>query len=161
MSLPPLQASPLYKIVNPRSVAIFGASNRYGAMGTNLLNSIQSLGFDGPIYPVHPEEETVMGLSAYPSVLDLPETPDLAVLVLPTKIVPEVVDQCGQKGIRHAIIVSGGFTEVGEDGRKLQAEIIRIARQHGIRFLGPNCIGGVNPYHRFNATFLPYRRATG
>jgi len=161
MPLPALESSPLYKIVNPQSVAIFGASNRYGSMGTNLLNSLQSLNFEGSIYPVHPKEQTVKGLSAYPSVLDLPEIPDLAILVLPTKLVPEVLDQCGEKGIRHAIIVSGGFTEVGEDGHRLQAEIIRIARQHDIRFLGPNCIGAVNPAHRFNTTFFSYEQAPG
>ncbi|MBS3758754.1 MAG: CoA-binding protein [Desulfobacterales bacterium] len=157
----PLSSSPLYKMVNPQSIAIFGASNRYGSMGTNLLNSIQALGFEGPIYPVHPKEKTVMHLKAYQSVQDLPETPDLAILVLPTKLVPEILGECGKKGIRHAIVVSGGFTEVGDEGKELQAEIIRIARQYGIRFLGPNCIGGVNPYHRFNATFLPYEQAPG
>ena len=156
-----INASPLYKIVNPKSIAIFGASNRYGSMGTNLLNSLQSLGFEGPIYPVHPQEKIVMDLTAFPSVLDLPGTPDLALIVLPTRLVPEILDQCGKKGIRHAIVVSGGFTEVGEDGQKLQEEIIRIARQHGIRFLGPNCIGAVNPSHRFNTTFFPYEQAPG
>ena len=156
-----INASPLYKIVNPNSITIFGASNRYGSMGTNLLNSLQSLGFEGPIYPVHPEEKTVMDLTAYQSVQDLPETPDLAIIVLPTQLVPEVLDQCGKKGIRHAIIVSGGFTEVGSAGQKLQEEIVRIARRHGIRFLGPNCIGAVNPSHRFNTTFFPYEQAPG
>jgi len=114
-----LQDSPLYKIANPGSIAIFGASNNTSAMGTSILNSIQAIGFAGPLYPVHPREKRVQGLNAYRAVTDLPTTPDLAVLVLPTKIVTETLEACGQKGIRHAIIVSGGFTEVGRDGIRL------------------------------------------
>ena len=156
-----IQDNPLYKIANPDSIAFFGASNNTSAMGTSILNSIMALGFAGPIYPVHPREDQVQGLTAFRAVADLPETPDLAVLVLPTGIVAETLDACGEKGVRHAIVVSGGFNEVGREGPRLQRELVAVAQKHGIRFLGPNCIGVVNPHHRLNATFLPYDHAPG
>jgi acyl-CoA synthetase (NDP forming) len=104
-----IKDSPLFRIANPRSIAIFGASNRFTSMGTNQLSSLKSLGFGGNIYPIHPTEKQVLDYKAYQSVLDLPEVPDLAVIVLPNRIVPQAVEECGQRGIRHAIVVSGGF----------------------------------------------------
>ena len=151
-----IQESPLYPIVNPKSIAFFGASNHLSAMGTNQFNSLRDLGFEGPIYPVHPKEKHVQNLKAYRSVLDLPEVPDLAVLVVPTQIVSELLEECGQKGIKHAIIVSGGFKEVGSEGVTREQELVEIANKYGIRFLGPNCIGVANPYQRLNTTFLRY-----
>jgi acetate---CoA ligase (ADP-forming) subunit alpha len=156
-----LQQHPLYAMVNPRSLAFFGASNRFSAMGTNQLHSVLSLGFEGPIYPVHPQEKQVLGLTAYQDVMDLPEVPDLAVMVLPTSVVPETLERCGRKGIKRAVIVSGGFNEVGGQGPELQKEIKDIAGRYGIRFLGPNCLGVVNPYHKFNMTFLPFTGQAG
>lgn len=156
-----IQDSPLYKIANPESIAFFGASNNPSAMGTSIFNSIRALGFEGSLYPVHPKEVSVQGLEAFSSISDLPRVPDLAVLVLPTDIVAEKLDECGRKGIQHAIVVSGGFTEVGEKGTRLQQVLETIAQKYGIRFLGPNCIGVVNPHHRLNATFLPYEIKPG
>ncbi len=151
-----MENSPLYKIANPESIAFFGASNNPSAMGTSILNSIRALGFTGRLYPVHPKEAQVQGLEAFGAVADLPQVPDLAVLVLPTAIVAETLDACGQKGIRHAIVVSGGFTEIGAAGAQLQQALENVAQKHGIRFLGPNCTGIVNSHHRLNSTFLPY-----
>jgi acyl-CoA synthetase (NDP forming) len=140
---------------------MFGASNRFAAMGTNLLSSIMALGFEGEIFPVHPKEKEVMGLKAYPSVEELPEVPDLAFMVLPTKVVPQTLEACGQKGIKQAIIVSGGFKEVGGSGIALEKEICDIAEKYEIRFVGPNCIGVVNTHHKFNATYFPYQQQAG
>src|SRR5512135_2478594 len=140
-----LQQHPLYPIINPKSIAFFGASNRFSSMGTNQLHSVLSLGFAGAIYPVHPKEEQVLGLKAYADVMDLPEVPDLAVMVLPTPIVPEALEKCGRKGIKRAVIVSGGFKEVGGQGPDLEKQLKEIAGRYGIRFLGPNCLGVVNP----------------
>ncbi len=156
-----MKEHPLYKIANPDSIAILGASNNFMSMGTSVLSSIQALNFKGPIYPVHPREKTVLGLPAYSSVEELPEVPDLAVIVLPTRIVVEAMDACGKKGIRHAIVVSGGFGESGENGVAMQKQLTETAKSHGIRFLGPNCIGAVNPHHHFNATFLTYGQKPG
>ena len=151
----------LYPIVNPKSVAFFGASNRFTAMGTNQLNALLDLGFEGRIYPVHPKEDRVLGLKAYKKVQDLPEIPDLAVMVLPTHLVTGVVEECGQKGIKHAVVVSGGFKEVGGEGDALEKKLLAVADQYGIRFLGPNCLGVANPHHKFNVTFLPFEGRPG
>lgn len=156
-----IQESPLYPIANPKSITFFGASNRITSMGTNLLASIQALGFEGAIYPVHPRERQVRNLKAYRSVLDLPEVADLAVLVLPTHIVSRTMEECGQKGIKHAIIVSGGFKEVGGEGVDLEQHLKEIAEKYSIRFMGPNCIGVANPHHKLNTTFLPHEGAPG
>lgn len=156
-----LEESPLYRICNPRSVAVFGASNQFTAMGTTQLIAIQALGYEGTIYPIHPKESSVQGLPAYRDVRDLPETPDLALIILPTKIVADVLEACGQKGIRHAIVVSGGFAEIGDEGVTLQAQVVETANRHKIRFLGPNCIGTVNPHHAFNTTFFEYDARPG
>jgi acyl-CoA synthetase (NDP forming) len=121
-----------------------------------MLISLKAMGFEGPIYPVHPEEERVQGLKVYRRVLDLPEAPDLAILILPAHIVPEILDQCGKKGIKQAIVVSGGFKELGGDGVTREKELQEIANKHDIRFLGPNCIGVANPHHRLNTTLLQY-----
>ena len=153
--------SPLYPIVNPKSIAFFGASNNISAMGTTQLNSLMDLGFEGAIYPVHPKEDTVQGLKAYRSVFDLPEVPDLAILVLPTRIVSKTLLECGKKGIKHAIIISGGFGEAGKKGKALEAELIEIADTYGIRFIGPNCLGVTNSHHKLNTTFLRYEGPAG
>jgi acyl-CoA synthetase (NDP forming) len=151
----------LYPIVNPKSIAFFGASNRFSAMGTNQLSSLLDLGFEGNIYPVHPKEELVLGLKAYKQVQDLPEVPDLAVMVLPTQAVIGVMEECGKKGIKHAVVVSGGFKEVGGGGAVLEKQLLAVANQYGIRFLGPNCLGVANPHHKFNVTFLPFEGRPG
>ena len=144
--------SPLYPIANPRSIAIFGASNNFIRMGSIILSSIEVLGFEGSIYPIHLTEKEVRGHRAYASVMDLPEIPDLAIIVLPTDIVCRTMEECGRRGIKHAIVVSGGFREAGPDGARMQKELEAIARDYGIRFLGPNCLGVANPHLKFNPT---------
>lgn len=156
-----INESPLFPIINPRSIAFFGASNRFSSMGTNQLSSLKSLGFEGNIYPIHPNEKQVLGLKAYPNVGELPEIPDLAVMVLPTGVVPQVMEECGRKGIKHAIVVSGGFNEVGGEGVELEKKLIAVAEHYGICFLGPNCLGVANPHHKFNMTFLPFEGRPG
>ena len=156
-----IQKSPLYPIVNPKSIAFFGASNRFSAMGTNQLNSLKDLGYEGKIYPIHPKEKRVLGLEAYQNLEELPEVPDLAVMVLPTKVVLQAMEECGRKGIKYVIVVSGGFKEVGEEGIELEKRLIAVADKYGIRFLGPNCLGVANPHHKFNVTFLPFEGQPG
>src|SRR5208337_1362809 len=112
--------SPLYPIVNPGSIAVFGASNNFIRMGSIILSSVQALGYKGSIYPVHPTEKEVRGLKACPSVKDLPEIPDMAILVVPTDIVCRIMEECGKKGIKHAVVVSGGFRETGAEGARMQ-----------------------------------------
>ena len=156
-----IEASPLYPIANPKSIVVFGASNSITSMGTSLLDSVLNLGFEGDIYPIHLKENRVQNLKAYRSVLDLPSVPDLAMIVLPTRIVSEALDACGRKGIRHAIVISGGFKEVGGEGVDLEKELVAVAEKHGIRFLGPNCIGVANPRGKLNTTFMAFQGAPG
>ena len=156
-----IEASPLYRIANPKSIVVFGASNSITSMGTSLLDSVLNLGFKGDVYPIHPKENRVQNLKAYRSVLDLPSVPDLAMIVLPTRIVSEALDACGRKGIRHAIVISGGFKEVGGEGVDLEKELVAVANKHGIRFLGPNCIGVANPRGKLNTTFMAFQGAPG
>jgi acetyl-CoA synthetase (ADP-forming) len=156
-----IEASPLYPIANPKSIALFGASNNASSMGTSLLDSVLDLGFEGDIYPIHPKEGQVQNLKAYRSVLDLPNVPDLALIVLPTRLVSETMDACGRKGIKHAIVISGGFKEVGGNGVKLERDLVAVAKKHGMRFLGPNCIGVANPRHKLNTTFMTFEGGPG
>jgi len=138
-----------------------GASNNVGAMGTSLLASVRALGFTGTIYPVHPQEKEVQGLRAYPSVLDLPEVPDLAVIVLPARLVAQALEDCGRKGLRRAVVISGGFREVGGQGVQMEKDLVQTIRRHGLRLLGPNCIGVTNPHHKLNTTFFPHEGEPG
>ena len=153
--------SPLYSIVNPKRIAIFGASNNIMSMGSIILSSVQALGYEGPIYPIHPTEKQVRGLKAYTNIMDVPEVPELAIIVLPTKIVCQIMEQCGKKGVKHAVVVSGGFREIGSEGMQMQKELEAIADRYGIRFLGPNCLGVANPYLKFNPTPLPFEGEPG
>jgi len=156
-----IEESPLYPIVNPRSIAFFGASNNFSRMGSIMLSSLEALGYEGAIYPIHPTEKEVRGHRAYASVLDLPEIPDLAILVIPTDIVVETMEACGRRGIRHAIVVSGGFREAGAEGVRMQRDLEAVAARYGIRFLGPNCLGVANPHLKLNPTPIAAEGAPG
>ena len=153
---------PLYKIMHPSSIAFWGASNNSMVMGSVQLAHVLDMKFDGPVYPIHPKQDNIQGLKAYSKVSDVPGPVDLAVIILPTHVVPEALEDCGRFGIDSAIIVSAGFGEQeGTHGKELQQQIVDIARKYGIRFVGPNCIGVVNPYHKLNTTFFPYEGRPG
>ena len=150
-----IEESPLYRIANARSMAFFGASNSITSMGTHLLMTVLAGGFKGAIYPVHRKEEKVLELKAYRRVEDLPEAPDLAVIVLPTAVVNQTLEACGQKGIKQAVVVSGGFKEVGGQGSELEVALKKIVAAHNMQILGPNCLGVANPHRNINTTFIP------
>jgi len=156
-----IEQSPLYRIANARSMAFFGASNRMTSMGTHLFSAALAGGFKGALYPVHPKEENVLNLRAYGRAEDLPEVPDLAVIVLPTQLVNETLEACGKKGIRQAVVVSGGFNEVGGGGGELESELKRIAKVYHMKILGPNCLGVANPHQNINTTFIPNESLPG
>ena len=147
--------NPLHTIMAPRSIAIVGASNNPANMGTiQFLNLLHS-GFPGPVYPIHPKETQVFGITAYARVEDLPEVPDLAMLVLPGRLVPEMMARFGAIGTRHAVIITAGFGETGEDGKALQHALDEAAGRHAMRYLGPNCMGLVNTRLPLNVTAAP------
>ncbi|MFH1081294.1 MAG: acetate--CoA ligase family protein [Pseudomonadota bacterium] len=144
--------NPLHLLMNPKSVAIAGAGNNPSKMGTLQALSIIKDGYQGKFYPVHPTDGMVLGHKAYASPLDLPEPPDLAILVVPTKQVIPVLEDFGRIGTRRAIIITAGFRETGAEGRVMEDRLKEIASRYGIRFLGPNCIGMLNTQLSLNLT---------
>ncbi len=146
---------PLKQLMNPSSIAIWGASNNPMKMGSIQLANIMETGYRGEVYPIHRTEEVVMGIPAYRSIAEVGKPVDVAQLVLPTEVVPQILEECGRAGVRRAIIVSGGFKESpGEEGRRREREIKEIADRYGIRFLGPNCMGIMSSAVSLNTTTI-------
>ena len=114
-----------------------------------------------PLYPIHRQAEEILGYKVYRSVSELPDIPDLAVLVLPSHVVGPTLEECGDKGIKNAVIVSGGFREVNSEGRDLEAQLSEIASRYGMRLVGPNCLGVANPHSKLNTTTFPYTARPG
>lgn len=131
-------------ILNPKSVAVIGASDQVEKIGGRPVQLLLRAGFRGGIYPVNPNRPVIQGLKAYPSIADVPGGADVAVLAVPAEFVPEALAQCGRAGVKGAVIFSSGFAEVGPDGRAAQDKLLTCARQYGMRFVGPNSIGIVN-----------------
>lgn len=147
--------NPLLKIMRPRSIAWLGASNNPAKMGTIQLHNLLQGGFDGKVYPIHPTEKSVMGLKAYPNAAALPEAPDIAFIVVPARVVVGIMEDLGRRGVKQAVIVTGGFKETGEEGASREAELISVAERYGMRFLGPNCIGVMHTRQAVNTTMFP------
>ncbi len=148
--------------LNPKSIAVIGASEKPGTIGKAIISNIMN-GYKGEIYPITPSHETVFGKKAYKSVVDVPNNIDLAVVVTPSKIVSSVMEECGKKNIRGAIIITAGFKEIGGEGELLQNQVAEISRKYGIRIIGPNCLGVMNlaPQTMMNSTFLKVTPKTG
>ncbi|MHA1499591.1 MAG: CoA-binding protein [Promethearchaeota archaeon] len=154
----------LHSLLNPKSITIFGANNNLlTTMGSMQLRNIIAGGGVDEIYPVHPRLDKIQGFKAYKSVLELPITPDLAFLILPTRAVPQVMEECGKKGIKNLLITSGGFREIGKEGIELSKKIDEISKKYKMRFVGPNCLGIYNGWYGFPEkkeayfnTFWPY-----
>ncbi len=156
----------LDELFSPQSVAVIGASNKPGKVGTTLFRNILKAGFQGVAYPVNPSSKSVSGVRCYPQVRDLPETPDLGVVIVPAPQVADVIDQLGEAGTRGLIVITAGFREVGEAGAALEQEIVRRAQKYRMSLVGPNCFGVLNtdPAVSLNATFsenLPPRGGIG
>jgi len=135
----------LHEFLNPQSVAFYGANNKGNSLAAiQIMNLIKS-GYDGNVYPIHLKLESVMGFKAYKSITDIPEIPDLVIIVLPAKVIPQIFRECGEKGVKQIIVISGGFRElVGDRKNTFTEEIKEIANHYGIRFIGPNCLGVFN-----------------
>jgi acetyltransferase len=137
----------------PKGIALIGATPRTNTGGHSLLVNL-TLGYDGPIYPVNPRYPEIIGLPCYPAVADVPGPVDLAIVFVPAPAVPPVLEQCASRGISGVIIESGGFAEVGPEGRALQERCLEIARRGGIRIWGPNCMGLIDSRKRYVFSFL-------
>jgi acyl-CoA synthetase (NDP forming) len=148
--------SPLFEA---GSVAFIGASKDQSKWGFLTIKHIIDGGFRGHIYPVNPRESEILGLKVYPTIAGLPETPDLAVIIVPPPAVPGVIKECVSKGIRAGVIITAGFAELGGEGTRLQNEIVEIARHGEMNFVGPNCNGVMSPwnsqYVQFPSFFVP------
>ncbi|MBN1680399.1 MAG: acetate--CoA ligase family protein [Anaerolineae bacterium] len=137
----------------PKAVAIIGASATEGKLGHSVLANCIDAGYKGNLYPINPKADVICGYKAYPSVLDLPETPDLAVIVIPYNHVPAALRECGEKGILAVVIISAGFREAGKEGVEREREVVKIAKQYNIRVIGPNVLGIIDTATPLNVTF--------
>lgn len=148
--------------LTPRSIAVIGASDKPGSVGSTITRNIMQ-GFRGDIYPVSPTRATVFDRTAYKSVLDIPEPVDLAVIVIKNVLVPAVLEECGRKGLKGAIVITAGFKEVDEEGAKLESQLRDISSKYGMELVGPNCLGVMNldPDTMMNSTFLKVTPKTG
>ncbi len=134
----------LNTLFNPKSVAIIGASTKELSIGNVITKNLLKYEFKGKIYPINPKAPDVRGLKAYPSILDVPGDVDVAHISIPSKFVPDAIDECGKKGVKFIIINSAGFKEVGPEGEAIENEVVARAKRHGIRIFGPNCQGIIN-----------------
>jgi acetate---CoA ligase (ADP-forming) len=150
-------ASAVRRFLEPRSVAVVGASRTRGTIGGELFRNLLDSGFQGPVYPVNPKADVVQSVRAYPTVTDIPDEIDLAVIAVPASMVATVAEDCAKKGVDALLVISAGFAEIGEEGRTRQEELLRVARRHGMRIVGPNCMGVLNTNGavQLNATFSP------
>ncbi|HZD19646.1 MAG TPA: CoA-binding protein, partial [Burkholderiales bacterium] len=143
----------LQPLLAPTSVALVGATEREGALGNIVYRNLAAAGLRGPLWAVNPKHSTIFGAKAYARLGDLPEKPELAVIVTPARTVPGIVREAGEAGIKAAAVLTSGFAEVGAAGSVLQAELVGAARQGGVRVLGPNCLGLMRTDVGLNATF--------
>lgn len=142
-------------LFSPSSVAVIGASRRPASVGQAVFSNILLNDYKGIVYPVNPKAKSVLGVKSYPCIIDIPDEVDLAIIIVPNQAVPGVIRECGRKGVKSAIVISAGFKETGEEGRKLEEEVKTKAQRGGISLLGPNCLGLINtdPSVSLNASF--------
>ncbi|WP_049564084.1 acetate--CoA ligase family protein [Streptomyces sp. SBT349] len=146
----------LTSLLQPRSVAVIGASDQPGNVGGAAVRRLRRFGFPGDIWPVNPRRSSVDGLPCHPGVADLPGAADLAILAVPAAVTPDLVRQCAAAGTRHGIIWSGGFEEVGPAGAELQAALVEACAETGFAVLGPNCLGLIDSHQPLTATFASF-----
>ncbi|HET9682914.1 MAG TPA: acetate--CoA ligase family protein [Gemmatimonadaceae bacterium] len=152
-------------ILKPQRIAVVGASRTPNTIGHRIVSNLVRCGFSGAVYPVNPRAVAVHALPAWPSILELPHTPDVAIISVPKERVLEVAEESGRRGVRALVVVSAGFREIGGEGIERERALVAIARRHGMRLVGPNCMGMINtdPAISMNATFAspmpPFGRA--
>jgi acyl-CoA synthetase (NDP forming) len=149
--------SSLNPILRPKSIAVVGASRDPNTIGWHILDNLLRNGFRGPVYPVNPKADAIHSVQAYPSIAAVPGPVDLGVIVVPKEHVIPVVRECIDAGVRGLVVISAGFKEVGGSGIDRERELAALVRKHGIRMVGPNCMGVINNAVdiSMNATFAP------
>ena len=153
--------NPLKLLMNPKSIAVVGASNDPRKMGTIQALSIVKDGYKGEFYPIHLTEKTVLGHKAYAAAEELPHAPDLVIFIVPNKAITSLLDDFGKIGTKRAIVVTAGFKETGLTGQNMEDEINAIAQKYGMRFVGPNCLGIINSEISLNTTVAPFTTGPG
>ncbi len=150
-------------MINARSIAVVGASNRAGSVGLAAFKNLLRAGYKGVLYPVHPRDASIQGVKAYPSIEAIPDPVDLAVLIIGAKQVPGIVASAAGRGVQGCLVISAGFKEIGGEGAALEDRVKAIVRETGIRVIGPNCLGIINthPDIRMNASFARIMPRTG
>jgi acyl-CoA synthetase (NDP forming) len=143
--------SDLEFLFHPRSIAIVGTPSdpRDMSGGAAFLHALTRSGYKGDIWPVNPKAGEITGLKSYPDLMSLPQTPDYVICCLPASLTARLIRDCAAKGVRAVSIFTAGFSEASSEGRKLEAELVGLARQGGVRLIGPNCIGHILSQHRF------------
>ena len=147
------ERQPLDAIFRPESVAVIGATDKAGSVGRTVMRNLIGNPFGGTIYPVNPNRPNVLGIKSFPSISEVPERADLAVVVAPARHVPGIIRECADVGVPGAIIISAGFRETGEEGAELERQVTEAARGGRMRLIGPNCLGVMSPISGLNATF--------
>ena len=148
---------PLDYIFKPQAIAVVGASRRPGSIGREILHKLIEYDFHGKVFPVNPKADYIHSIKAFPRVSAIPDPVDMAIIVVPRDEVLAVVDDCSKKGVKGLIVITAGFGETGEEGRKLEVELSARVKRYGMRMVGPNCMGVINtdPEVRMDATFAP------
>jgi acetyltransferase len=154
-SKPPADPRNFEALFTPKNIAIIGATEKPEAVGRTVVENLQKIRFPGGLFPVNPKSPSILGLKAYPAVAALPAPCDLAIIITPPATVPGLIRECGEAGIRTAIVISAGFKETNAAGLELENKVVQAAREAGVRFIGPNCLGVVNLHANLNASFAP------
>jgi len=141
------------KFFNPKSIAVVGASREKGKVGHEILASIIGAGYEGQVFPVNNKADEIEGLKCFPDLASTGQVPELVIIAVPAAAVPSVMQQCAGTGVQSVIIITAGFKEVGQEGSRLEKQVIQIARQAKIKVIGPNCLGVVVPANKLNASF--------
>ncbi len=150
-------------IFKPKSIAVIGASQKPGKIGHEIVHNLVTAEFNGKVFPINPKADVIHSIKAYPTVEDVPDEVEMAIIAVPKRIAPEVINQCVRKKVKGLVVITAGFKETGEEGARIEAEITRIVRSSGMRMVGPNCMGVVNtdPEVRMNASFTRTYPLTG
>ena len=154
-----MEQEALTGVIEPKTVAVIGASATPGKIGYSVVQNLVNDGFKGTIYPINPGVDEILGLKAYPSIADVPTNVDAAIITIPAKAVLSVIDDCGKKGVKGIIVITSGFSETGN--RELEQELVSKAHANGIRVLGPNIIGVLSNSASFNGSFAPFLPYSG
>lgn len=145
----------------PESVAVIGVSDDPVKLGSVVFNNMIEAGYEGNLYPVNPKYKKLYGYEAYGSITEIPDAVDMACIVIPARFVVDVMKECAKKGVKSVVIITAGFKEIGEEGKKIEDKVIQIAKEAGIRIMGPNCLGVIASKSQVNASFAASRPNSG